>query len=113
LTEARVVIGDWRWKYNYIRPHRSIGYNRLERAREVLGETLLEDGQFGEKKHPLLLIIQQEEDRLSKHLQQMGLTPVARERVTFSLPDKDNPFAEFINPSEDDVFAQLMASQGH
>jgi putative transposase len=26
LTEARVVIGDWRWKYNYIRPHRSLGY---------------------------------------------------------------------------------------
>ena len=25
LTEARVVIGDWRWKYNYIRPHRSLG----------------------------------------------------------------------------------------
>ena len=26
LTEARVVIEDWRWKYNHIRPHRSIGY---------------------------------------------------------------------------------------
>ena len=26
LTEARVVIGDWRWKYNNIRPHRSLGY---------------------------------------------------------------------------------------
>ena len=53
-------------------------YDRLERAREQLGDKLLEDGQFGEKKHPLLLIIQQEEDRLSKHLQQMGLTPIAR-----------------------------------
>ena len=26
LTEARVVIEDWRWKYNHIRPHRSLGY---------------------------------------------------------------------------------------
>ena len=25
-TEARVVIEDWRWKYNNIRPHRSLGY---------------------------------------------------------------------------------------
>ena len=25
LTEARVVIEDWRWKYNNIRPHRSLG----------------------------------------------------------------------------------------
>jgi len=25
LTEARVVIEDWRWKYNHIRPHRSLG----------------------------------------------------------------------------------------
>ena len=26
LTEARVVIGDWRWKYNNIRPHGSPSY---------------------------------------------------------------------------------------
>jgi len=26
LTEARVVLEDWRWKYNNIRPHRSLGY---------------------------------------------------------------------------------------
>ena len=26
LTEARVVIEDWRYKYNHIRPHRSLGY---------------------------------------------------------------------------------------
>jgi len=26
LTEARVVIEDWRRKYNNIRPHRSLGY---------------------------------------------------------------------------------------
>jgi len=26
LTEARVVIEDWRWKYNHLRPHRSLGY---------------------------------------------------------------------------------------
>lgn len=25
LSEARVVIGDWRWKYNRVRPHRSLG----------------------------------------------------------------------------------------
>tara|TARA_B000000557_G_scaffold215473_1_gene182143 strand:+ start:1091 stop:1318 length:228 start_codon:yes stop_codon:yes gene_type:complete len=25
LTEARVVIGDWRWKYKNIRSHRSLG----------------------------------------------------------------------------------------
>ena len=25
LTEARVVIEDWRWLYNHIRPHRSLG----------------------------------------------------------------------------------------
>jgi putative transposase len=26
LTEARVVIEDWRWKYNHLRPHGSLGY---------------------------------------------------------------------------------------
>ena len=26
LTEARVVLEDWRWKYNHLRPHRSLGY---------------------------------------------------------------------------------------
>jgi hypothetical protein len=26
LTEAQVVIEDWRWKYNHSRPHRSLGY---------------------------------------------------------------------------------------
>ena len=26
LTEARVIIEDWRWKYNHVRPHRSLGY---------------------------------------------------------------------------------------
>ena len=26
LTEARVLIKDWRWKYNHVRPHRSLGY---------------------------------------------------------------------------------------
>lgn len=25
LTEARVLIEEWRWKYNHIRPHRSLG----------------------------------------------------------------------------------------
>ena len=35
LTEARVVIEDWRWKYNNIRPHRSLGYiTPLEFAQE-------------------------------------------------------------------------------
>jgi hypothetical protein len=26
LTEERVVIEDWRWKYNNYRPHLSLGY---------------------------------------------------------------------------------------
>ncbi len=26
LTEARVVLEDWVWNYNNIRPHRSLGY---------------------------------------------------------------------------------------
>ena len=35
LTEARVVIDDWRWKYNNFRPHRSLGYiTPLEFAQE-------------------------------------------------------------------------------
>ena len=25
LTEAGVVIEDWRWLYNHVRPHRSLG----------------------------------------------------------------------------------------
>jgi transposase InsO family protein len=40
LTEARVVIEDWRWKYNNIRPHRSLGYiTPLEFAQEEIEET--------------------------------------------------------------------------
>lgn len=35
-TEARVVIEDWRWKYNNIRPHRSLGYiTPLEFAQQL------------------------------------------------------------------------------
>jgi putative transposase len=26
LTESRMVIEDWRWKYNNIRSHRPLGY---------------------------------------------------------------------------------------
>lgn len=26
LTETRVVLEDWRWQYNHVRPHRSLGY---------------------------------------------------------------------------------------
>ncbi len=26
LVEARVVIEDWRWKYNHVRSHRSLGH---------------------------------------------------------------------------------------
>jgi transposase InsO family protein len=39
LSEARVVIEDWRWKYNNIRPHRSLGYiTPLEFAQEEIEE---------------------------------------------------------------------------
>jgi len=39
LTEARVVIEDWRWKYNNIRPHRSLGYiTPLEFAQKEIEE---------------------------------------------------------------------------
>lgn len=26
LLEAQVLIGDWRWEYNHIRPHSALGY---------------------------------------------------------------------------------------
>lgn len=26
LSEARVVLENWRWEYNHVRPHRSLGY---------------------------------------------------------------------------------------
>ena len=26
MTEDRVVLEDWRWKYDHLRPHRSLGY---------------------------------------------------------------------------------------
>ena len=39
LTEARVVIEDWRWKYNHVRPHRSLGYiTPLEFAQKEAAE---------------------------------------------------------------------------
>ena len=34
LTEARVVIEDWRWLYNNVRPHRSLGNIRPRRFAE-------------------------------------------------------------------------------
>ena len=41
LTEARVVIEDWRWKYNHIRPHGSLGYiSPIEFEQELLAEEL-------------------------------------------------------------------------
>lgn len=41
LTEARVVIEDWRWKYNHIRPHGSLGYiSPVEFEQELLAEEL-------------------------------------------------------------------------
>ena len=37
LTEARVVIEDWRWKYNNYCPHRSLGYiTPIEFAQEEI-----------------------------------------------------------------------------
>jgi hypothetical protein len=39
LTEARVVIEDWGWKYNNFRPHRSLCYiTPLEFAQEEIEE---------------------------------------------------------------------------
>jgi hypothetical protein len=39
LTEARVVIEDWRWKYNHVRPDRSLGYITLiEFAQDEVGK---------------------------------------------------------------------------
>ena len=39
LTEVRVVIEDWRWKYNHVRPHRSLGYiTPKEYAQDEVGE---------------------------------------------------------------------------
>ncbi len=41
LTEARVVIEDWRWKYNHIRPHGSLGYTSpIEFEQALLAEEL-------------------------------------------------------------------------
>lgn len=41
LTEARVVIEDWRWKYNNLRPHRSLGLLTPQKfaAREATPQT--------------------------------------------------------------------------
>ncbi len=39
LTEARVVIGDWRWKYNNIRPHRALGYISPIKFAQQIAET--------------------------------------------------------------------------
>ena len=36
LTEARVVIKDWRWLYNNVRPHRSLGNITARRFAEDL-----------------------------------------------------------------------------
>ena len=36
LTEARVVIEDWRWLYNNVRPHRSLGNITPQRFAENL-----------------------------------------------------------------------------
>lgn len=39
LGEARVVIGAWRWKFNQVRPHRSLGMRTPEEfARELVCE---------------------------------------------------------------------------
>ena len=51
LAEARVVIEDWRWKYNYIRPHRSLHYvTPLEFNQEQSKET--EPNQFWASSRP-------------------------------------------------------------
>jgi putative transposase len=44
LTEARVVIEDWRWKYNHIRPHRSLGYITPIQFAQKETETSMEQG---------------------------------------------------------------------
>ena len=44
LTEARVVIGDWRWKYNNIRPHRSLGYISPIKFAQQLTEEVVVSG---------------------------------------------------------------------
>ena len=45
LTEACVVIDDWRWKYNNYRPDRSLGYiTPLEFAQEEIEEEAYQCG---------------------------------------------------------------------
>ncbi len=45
LTEARVVLEDWRWKYNHVRPHRSLGYiTALEFAQQEEGQVASNPG---------------------------------------------------------------------
>lgn len=45
LTEARVVLEDWRWKYNHVRPHRSLGYiTPLEFAQKEDDQDALNQG---------------------------------------------------------------------
>jgi len=45
LTEARVVLEDWRWKYNHVRPHRSLGYiTPLEFAQQEDDQDALNQG---------------------------------------------------------------------
>ncbi|MBH53896.1 MAG: hypothetical protein CMI18_06060 [Opitutaceae bacterium] len=44
FTEARVVTGDWRWKYNNIRPHRSYGYISPRKFAQRLNQEKSEQG---------------------------------------------------------------------
>ena len=42
LAEARVLIKRWRWEYNHVRPHSSLGYQPPALAAWVPADAVLE-----------------------------------------------------------------------
>lgn len=72
-------------------------FQEMMDALEQLKGAKTEQGQHGEKKHPLYTVYQQERENFQRMMKEFGMTPLARERVSQDNPEKDNDFEAFMN----------------
>ena len=74
-------------------------YQRLKEADTKRAGEFVEYTKSGSKKHPLMAIVHQEQDRLAALLKEFGMTPVARERVNSVGGDDEDELEKLLNGS--------------
>ncbi len=71
-------------------------YHRMKTAEKALGNDLVEVTKSGTKQNPLYVVVRQERECLLKILQEFGMTPVSRERITAKGKDVEDELEKLI-----------------